>query len=62
MVTKGKRGGGHGWEVWDWHMNTIVYCMNGIGDLSYSPGDSTQYSVVSYMGKESEKEWMNAYV
>ena len=27
-------------------------------DLLYSPGNSTQYSVIIYMGKESEKEWI----
>ena len=25
-------------------------------------GDSTQYSVITYMGKESEKEWIYVYV
>ena len=27
-------------------------------DLLYSTGNSTQYSVITYMGKESEKERM----
>ena len=27
-------------------------------DLPYSTGDSTQYSVIIYVGKESEKEWI----
>lgn len=27
-------------------------------DLLYSSGKSTQYSVVTYMGKESEKEYV----
>ena len=31
-------------------------------DLLYSTGNSTQYSVMTYMGKESEKEWMYVYV
>ena len=31
-------------------------------NLLYSMGNSTQYSVVTYMGKESKKEWMYAYV
>ena len=26
-------------------------------DLLYSTGNSAQYSVISYMGKQSEKEW-----
>ena len=29
-----------------------------IKDLLYSIGNSTQQSVITYMGKESEKEWM----
>ena len=31
-------------------------------DLLYSTGKSTQYSVISYMGKESEKVWVYVYV
>lgn len=31
-------------------------------DLRYSTGNSTQYSVTIYIGKESEKEWIDAYV
>ena len=30
-------------------------------NLLYSTGKSTQYSVVTYMGKEPEKEWMCIY-
>ena len=29
-------------------------------DLLYSTGNSIQYSVMTYMGKESEKEWIYA--
>ena len=29
MVTKGERWGRDGLEVWDWHMHTTVYGMNG---------------------------------
>ena len=32
------------------------------GDLLYSTGNSTQYSVIIYMGKEAEKEWMYVYI
>jgi len=28
------------------------------GDLLHSTGNSTQYSVIIYMGKEFEKEWI----
>ena len=31
-------------------------------DLLYSTGNSTQYSVMIYMGKESKKEWIYVYV
>ena len=31
-------------------------------DLLYSTGNSTQYSVITYMGKESEKELIYVYV
>ena len=52
--------GGQG--VWDWHMYTMVYEMVGQWDLLYSTGNATQYSVIIYMGKESEKEWICVYV
>ena len=28
---------------------------------TYSTGNSAQYSVITYMGKESEKEWIYVY-
>ena len=31
-------------------------------DLLYSTGNSAQYSVMSYMRKESEKEWIYVHV
>ena len=31
------------------------------GDLLYSTENSTQYSVINYVGKESEREWMCEY-
>ena len=31
-------------------------------DLVYSTGNSIQYSVMAYMGKESKKEWIYVYV
>ena len=31
-------------------------------DLLYTIGNSTQYAVITYMGKESEKEQMYVYV
>ena len=32
------------------------------GDLLYSTENSTQYSAIIYVGKESEREWMCIYV
>ena len=32
------------------------------GDLLYSTESSTQYSVIIYVGKESEREWMCVYI
>ena len=31
-------------------------------DLLYKIGSSTQYPVITYVGKESEKEWIHIYV
>ena len=31
-------------------------------DLLYSIGNSTQFSVMAYMGKESKNEWIYMYV
>ena len=31
-------------------------------DVVYNMGSSTQYSVITYMGKESGKEWINVHV
>ena len=31
-------------------------------DLLYSTGNSTQYSVMTCMGKESKKEWIYVYI
>ena len=31
-------------------------------DLLYSTGNSTLYSVITYMGKESKKEWIHVQV
>ena len=31
-------------------------------DLLYSTGNCTQYSVMTYMGKDSKKEWVGAYL
>ena len=59
-----KRGGVRGrdkLEDWDWHIHTNIYKIITNKDLLYSPGNSTQYSVMTYMGKESKKE-IHVYV
>ena len=42
-------------DVKDRHLHTIVCGMDGHRDPLYSTGNSSQYSVITYMGKESEK-------
>ena len=63
MVTKGERfGGGINYEVWT-NIHILLctkYIIN--KDLLYSTVKSTQYSVIRYMGKESENEWIYVYV
>ena len=48
--------------VWDWHMHTEVREIMASGDLLCGTGNSTQYSVIIYVGKESEREWMCVHV
>ena len=40
-----------------WYMEWLAN-----GDLLYSTENSTQYSVIIYMGKESEKKWICVHV
>ena len=59
---KGERGGGINWEI-----RIDIYTLLNIKqitnkDLLYSTGNSTQYFVMTYMGKESKKEWIYVYV
>ena len=35
---------------------------NRLRSLLYSIGNSTPYSVIAYMGKECEKEWIYVYI
>ena len=37
---------------------THLYIQTVNKNLLYSTGDSAQYSVITYTGKESEKEWI----
>ena len=62
MVTKGEDGGGIIWEI-GIDIYTLLYIKQIINkDLPYSLRNSAQYSVMTYMGKESKKEWIYVYV
>ena len=55
-------GGSIKWEIWI-NIHSLL-CMEWMSnkDLLYSTGKSTQYSAVTYMGEEFEKEWIYVYV
>ena len=57
-------GGRDGLGVCDWHMHVIIIVcgMDGPQGPEYSTGNSTQYSELIYIGKESEKEWICVYL
>ena len=62
MVTRGKVWGGINWEI-GIDMHTRLYIKQITNkDLLYSTGNSIQYSVMAYMGKESKNEWIYVYV
>ena len=47
----------------DWEIGTDIYTLLYIKQITnkhllYSTGNSTQYSVMTYMGKESKNEWI----
>ena len=50
-----------GWGAMDWGFAVGTCTPLAKGDLLHSPENSTQYSVMACMGKESEKEWMCVY-
>ena len=43
--------------VWDWPVH-IVVDGRAYSDLLHSTGSSAQYSVIMYVGKEPETEWV----
>ena len=56
MVTRGKGGGGINWEI-GIDIYTLLYIKQTTNkDLLYSTDNSTQYSVMTYMGKASKIE------
>ena len=55
---RGKVGGGINLEF-GINRYTLLYIKQIINkDLLYNIGNSTQYSIKTYMGKESKKEWI----
>ena len=55
-------GGGINWEI-GIDICTLLYIKSVTNkDLLYSTGNSTQYSVMTCMGVESKKEWIDVYV
>ena len=55
-------GGGTNWEI-GIDIYTLLYIKQITNkDLLYSTENSTQYSVMAYMGKESKEEWIYVYV
>ena len=57
--------GGKGGVNWETGIDiyTLLYIKQMTNkNLLYSTGNSTQYSVMAYMGKESKKEWRYIYV
>ena len=62
MVTKEERGGGINCEI-----GIDIYILLYIKQITnknllYSTGNSTQYSVMTYMETQSKKEWTYVYV
>ena len=59
---QGEIGRGINWEIGiDIHILLYIKQITN-KNLMYSTGNSTQYSVMAYMGKESKKEWINVCV
>ena len=58
--TYGYQEGKGGWEDklgdWDWHVHTAIFKIDTNKDLLYSTGNSAQYTVITQMEKEFEKE------
>ena len=53
---------GDGLGAWDLHIHTLVHVEWLVkADFLDSTGNSIQYSVITYAGKESEKECIRLY-
>ena len=55
-------GGRDGLGVWDWHMHTKVYGTIGQQGPAVQQREPSQYSVIMYVGKESEGMDMCIYM
>ena len=63
MVTKGDRfGGGMEWGFGIGKFTLRYVKWLAIRDLLYSPENSTRYSVIIYIVKRSEREWLCVYM
>ena len=61
MIIKGKDEGRDKLGVWNIH--TLPYLKQITSkNLLHSTGNSAQYSIITYMGEESEKEQIHVYI
>ena len=62
MVRRGEGKGGINWET-EVDKYTLLYIKQITNkDLLYSTENTSQYSLMAYMGKESKKDWIYVYV
>ena len=63
MVTKGNSGGGELNEEFGINIYTLPYIKQvNNKDLLYSAGSYTQYLVITYNGKKSEKAYIHTHI
>ena len=61
-VTKGEDGEGVKLGTWDYQIHTTLYKIDKQWGQLYSTERYTQYLVITYNGKQSEKEYTHAYI
>ena len=63
MLPKGKGGGGEINQEFGSNIQSLLYKKEITNkDLLYSTGNYTQYFVITYMGRESEEEYIYVYI